>query len=408
MHIAVFYQYYHNPDCAAAAKHYALLEHWAGQHEVTLVTSSKWRAWRLTQEFPWVPDGVRLVEVDVPYDNRMSPLQRVGAFARYGAKALRAGMGLNRPDVLFGTSTPLSAAWVTALLARRYRVPWVYEVRDLWPDFPIEMQAVPRVLHGPLRSLEAHLYRSAAHIIAFSPGMQEHIARQGYAGKTTLLYNGTDLERARSVEAADVEELRSRHALKGRRVLLYAGTFGRANAIPALLEAARLLADRTDHCFVFIGDGYHERDIREASERLPNVRLLPPQPRHAVFAWFHLADAALVSFLPLPVLGTNSPSKFFDSLACGTPVVVTNEGWMRDFVEREGCGWYASLDSAGAYAAHLRTVLDDPGLLARMGDRAAALAFRPDLQMMFDRAAQAGVYLDIFEQVTRKGLEVRS
>lgn len=402
MHIAVFYQYFHNPDCAAAAKHYALLEQWAAHHKVTLVTTNKWRARRLTERYPWVPAGVRLVELDVPYDNRMSPLQRVRAFARYGGRALWAGLGVARPDVLFGTSTPLSAAWVTALLARRHGVPWIYEVRDLWPDFPIEMEVVPRLLHRPLRAVESQLYRSAAHIVAFSPGMQTHIAAQGFGDKTTLLYNGTDLDRARRVTPADVSALRTQHDLDGRRILLYAGTFGRANAIPALLEAAHHLAHRDDHCFVFIGDGYHERDIREAAERLPNVRLLPPQPRHAVFKWFHLADAALVSFLSLPVLGTNSPSKFFDSLACGTPVVVTNEGWMQDFVERERCGWYASLADSTAYAEALATVLDRPEHLDEMARKAAALTARPDLRLMFDRTAQAEAYLDLFEQVVRR------
>ncbi len=396
MHIAVFYQYYHNPDCAAAAKHYALLAHWAQAHTVTLVTSNKWRSHRLTHLFPWVPEGVRLVELDVPYDNKMSPLRRARSFTGYGTKAFWAGLRLPAPDVLFGTSTPLSAAWITALLARYHRVPWIYEVRDLWPDFPIEMEVVPPALHPYLRAVEARLYRSAAHVVAFSPDMERHVAQ--HTPHVSLLYNGTDLESARAVTPETVRALQQAHNLGDRRVLLYAGSFGRANAIPALLDAARHLADRSDHVFVFMGDGYHEADIRAAAEALPNVRLLPPQPRHAVLDWFHLASLSLVSFLPLRVLGTNSPSKLYDSLACGTPIVVTNEGWMRTLVEKEGCGWYAPLSDAEAYAALLRTLLDTPDALEKAGRCAAALPSRPDLKLMFDRDAQAEVYLDLFRQ----------
>ncbi len=399
MHIAVFYQYYHNPDCAAAAKHYTSLQHWVAEHTVTMITSARWRGERLTERYPWVPEGVRLVEFDVPYDNRMSALRRGGAFARYALKALRAGSRMPRPDVVFGTSTPLSAAWVAARVARHHGVPWVFEVRDLWPDFPIEMGAVPPRLHGPLRAAEARLYRDAAHLVAFSPGIEAHLAVQGHADKTTLLYNGTDLALIDAARGHDFEALRSAYGLGDKRVLLYAGTFGRANAISLMLEAARRLAYRDDHVFVFLGDGYYQEALAEAERTLPNVRLVPPQPHHAIFDWFHLAYASLVSFLPLPVLGANSPSKLYDSLACGTPIVVTNDGWMRDLVEAHGCGWFASSADEDGYVATLAHLLDHPEEVAEAGERAAAMVHHPGLRILFDRDAQARRYLDIFERV---------
>ncbi len=402
MHLAVLYQYYHNPDCAASARHYALLDCWAQRHDVTLITSNQWRAQRLSERFPWVPPGVRLVELDVQYSNRMPPLQRAMAFARYAARALGAARRLPRPDLLFGTSTPLSAAWTAARIARARQVPWVFEVRDLWPDFPIEMQAVPRLLHAQARRTEARLYGSAGHVIAFSPEMEAHVRHVAPAARTTLLYNGTDLPLVEAAAGADLDALRAAHGLAGKRVLLYAGAFGRANAIPFMLDAARALAHRDDHVFVFMGDGFHRDTIAEAAAALPNVRLVPPQPHHAIFPWFRLADLSLVSFIDLPVLGTNSPSKLYDSLASGTPVLVTNAGWMRDLVEKEGCGWYAPSSDVAAYAAAVAALLDAPEGLAEAGRRAGALPTQPGYRLMFSRQLQAARYLDIFEEVAAR------
>jgi hypothetical protein len=146
MHIAVFSQYHTNPDCPATSRHYTLLAHIAKTHRVTLLTTPAWKSQRLTREFSWVPPGVKIREADVPYENRMGPARRALAFAQYAAWAVRDGLRIEKPDVIWGISTPLTAAWAAAQVARWRRVPWVFEVQDLWPAFPIAMGAVPTAL----------------------------------------------------------------------------------------------------------------------------------------------------------------------------------------------------------------------------------------------------------------------
>ena len=396
MHVAVFSQYHTNPDCPATSRHYTLLAHLAKTHRVTLLTTPAWKGQRLTREFPWVPEGVEIWEAAIPYENQMGPARRALAFAQYAAWAVRAGLRIDKPDVIWGISTPLTAAWAAAQVARRRRVPWVFEVQDLWPAFPIAMGAVPTALaRQQLYRMEKRLYQSARYILPLSPDMTRYVTDLGIApAKVTTVLNGTDLELAARATPAAVAALRQAQGLIGKRVILYAGTFGRANDIPTLVAAAEAMAAAgSEVVWLFLGHGFFEPLIAAAAARWPGrIRLVGGQARHEVFAWFALAEVSVVSFLGLPVLDSNSPAKLYDSLAVGTPVVVTNAGWTKALVEQHRCGWYAPAGNAAALVAELLRLLSDPEMVAAAGASGRALAARE-----FDRqqlAAQVQLVLE--------------
>ena len=380
MHVAVFSQYHTNPDCPATSRHYTLLAHLAKTHRVTLLTTPAWKGQRLTREFAWVPEGVEIREAAIPYENRMGPGRRALAFAQYAAWAVREGLRIDKPDVIWGISTPLTAAWAAAQVARWRRVPWVFEVQDLWPAFPIAMGAVPTALaRQQLYRMEKRLYQSARHILPLSPDMARYVTDLGIpAEKVTTVLNGTDLELATRATPAVVAQLRQAQGLAGKQVILYAGTFGRANDMPTLVAAAEAMAaDDSEAVWVFLGHGFFEPLVAAAVVRWPGrIRLVGGQARHAVFAWFALAAVSVVSFLELPVLDSNSPAKLYDSLAVGTPVVVTNAGWTQALVEEHACGWYVPAGNAGALAARLRGLLMQPEQLVAAGGNGKALAVR--------------------------------
>ena len=396
MHIAVFSQYHTNPDCPATSRHYTLLAHIAKTHRVTLLTTPAWKGQRLTQAFPWVPAGVDIREANVAYENRMGPARRALAFAQYAAWAVRAGLQMERPDVIWGISTPLTAAWAAAQVARWRRVPWVFEVQDLWPAFPIAMGAVPTALaRQQLYRMEKGLYESARRIVPLSPDMARYVTDLGIApDKVTTVLNGTDLDLAAHATPAAVAQLRHAQGLSGKRVVLYAGTFGRANDISTLVAAAETLVAADEQAvWLFLGHGFHAPLIAAAAARWPGrIRLVGGQARHEVFAWFALAEVSVVSFLGLPVLDANSPAKLYDSLAVGTPVVVTNQGWTKALVEQHGCGWYVPAGDAGALAERLRTLLAQPEALAAAGGRGQRLA-----RAEFDRQRLAAQMQRILE-----------
>lgn len=400
MHIAVFSQYHTNPDCPATSRHYTLLAHIARMHRVTLITTRTWEPQQLTHEFPWVPAGVELRAAQVPYQNRMGTLRRGLAFGQYAAYALREGMCIDKPDVVWGISTPLTAAWAAAQVARWRQVPWVFEVQDLWPAFPIAMGAVPNLwAQRRLLSLEKKLYQSARHILPLSPDMTAYIRGLGVPDdKLATVLNGTDLDLAAHATDEAVAALRQELQLHGKRVVLYAGTFGRANNIAMLLEAAtQLAANCPEVTWLFMGHGFDERLVQQAAARYPFIRLIPPQPRHAVFTWFRLADISIVSFLGLPILDANSPAKLYDSLAVGTPVVVTNSGWTRALIERHQCGWFTPADSPSSLAGLLQKLFTHPDVLQAAGDKGQKVA-----QAIFDRQHLADQVQGILEQAARQ------
>lgn len=364
MHILAFIHHYHTPDCATAVRPYSLVRHLARNHDVTLITTDAWRSRRHTDEFQWVPDNVRLIEYDVTYRNAMGTSERVIAFAKFAARALADGIRGTKPDVIFATSTPLSTGLVGALVARWHRVPWVFEVRDLWPDFPIQMGALRSpVLRSLLYRLESFLYRNASHVIGLSPDMTDHVQQIApQTAASTVLY-GSDLDFHRAVSDEDVARMRAIAGKDAPMTVLYAGSFGRANAIPSLIEVARKLQHRSDIRFVMTGEGYHAETVRQAERALDNLTRIPPLPHHQAVALFAAADVSLVSFADVPVLSSNSPGKLFDSLAAGTPVVVTNPGWTADVVRENRCGWVVPPEDVSAMAKTLVELRDRPQTL---------------------------------------------
>jgi glycosyltransferase involved in cell wall biosynthesis len=398
VHIAVFSQYHTNPDCPATSRHYSLLKHIARTHRVTLITTRTWEAQRLTHQYPWLPDGVEMRAADVAYENRMGVARRVLSFGKYAAYALKEGLRIDKPDVIWGISTPLTAAWAAAQVAWLRRVPWVFEVQDLWPSFPIAMGAVPsKLAQQRLFALEKGLYNSARHTVTLSPNMTSYVHGLGLPEhKVTTIWNGTDLDLAAQATPEATEALRAEYGLVGCRVVLYAGTFGRANDIPTLIAAAEQLAPRLpDVVWLFMGHGFDEPRLREAAARCPAIRVVPPQPRHEVFKWFRLAEVSVVSFLGLPVLDSNSPAKFYDSLAVGTSVIVTNQGWTKELVEKHRCGWYSPAGDAAELSNRVADILQDREQRQRAGDAGKRLAYdafnrdqlATEMQLVLEQAA---------------------
>ena len=274
----------------------------------------------------------------------------------------------------------------------------MFEVQDLWPSFPIAMGAVKsKHMQQWLYKLEKSLYRSASHIITLSPDMTDYVAGLGISReKITTNHNGTNLEMVDAVQPEDVEALRQKYQLQGKQVVLYAGTYGRANDMPTMLQVIERLAGEQHIRFVFAGAGFYEPQLQELAQRVPNLLLLPPQPRTDIFKLFKLADLSVVSFNDLPILAVNSPAKMYDSLACATPVLVTNAGWTKVFLEENSCGWFAPAEQPKAIAQTISELLAQPQELEAAGARGAAIA-----RKLFDRKQLVLQIEEVLEQVAR-------
>jgi glycosyltransferase involved in cell wall biosynthesis len=335
-------------------------------------------------------DGIDVLFLNIPYANRYATPVRLASFTAFTIAAGVAGALERRPDVVFASSTPLTIGIAGLATARLKRVPFVFEIRDLWPAVPVEL--------GTLRSrpavrsaewLERRLYDGAKRIVVLSEGAQQDLERRGIPSeKLALIPNAADLDVFRP--GVVDEGFRARHGLEGRFVALYAGAMGRANGLDQLVDAAEALRD-SRVTIVALGDGGErprlERRTRELG--LDNLRFLPPVAKDELAGIVGAADVTLTIFAPYPVLETNSPNKFFDSLAAGKPVVVNLDGWLRRLVEENDAGAWTPGGDPRALANVLAELATDPARVERMGRNARALAEREfSRDLMAERLAR--------------------
>jgi glycosyltransferase involved in cell wall biosynthesis len=330
-------------------------------------------------------DGIEVVGVSGAYSDYMSATassdrERMLAFGRFAAGASAAAVRGPRPDVIYATSPPLTIAIPALAAAARWRVPLVFEVRDLWPEAPIQMGALanPRV-QRQARALEREAYRRARRVIALSPGIRDGIVGTGVPpGKVVMVPNASDLDLFQPTEPPE------------QFLVSYFGTMGEANDLTLAIEAARKLPDMP---FVLMGDGKRRAELERAAP--PNVSFPGPAAgKEQVAQLAARSGACLTFFKDVPVLATNSPNKLFDTFAAGRPAIVNMDGWMRRLVEDNDAGLYVR--DAEDLAQKLAWLRAHPEEVARMGRNGRALAERE-----FDRDLLAGRVLDVLEEVAR-------
>jgi glycosyltransferase involved in cell wall biosynthesis len=322
-------------------------------------------------------DGIEVVGARGAYSDYVSATatsypRRMLAFARFALTASLAALRGPRPDVVYATSPPLTIALPALLAAARHRAPLVFEVRDLWPEAPIQMGALRNPLARRLaRALERAVLRRSARVIALSPGIRAGVEAAGVPPeRIALVPNASDLELF--TPALDRAAERARLGLGDGFVCSYFGTLGEANDLGQVIRAAELAPDVT---FVLQGDGKQRAELeRRAGD---NVVFLPPAAAKEDVARLAAAsDACLTIFKDVPVLATNSPNKLFDTFAAGRPAIVNQPGWMRELVERNEAGLYVRAGDAGDLASKIAWLRGHPEEAARMGRNARALAER--------------------------------
>jgi glycosyltransferase involved in cell wall biosynthesis len=335
-------------------------------------------------------DGIDVLFLNVPYANRYPTPVRLASFTAFTVAAGVAGALERKPDVVFASSTPLTIGIAGLATARLKRVPFVFEIRDLWPAVPVQLGALRN--RPAVRSaewLERRLYEGAERIVVLSEGAQQDLERRGVPSeKLALIPNAADLDVFRP--GVVDEGFRAQHGLEGRFVALYAGAMGRANGLDQLVDAAdRLRGSRV--AIVALGDGGERPRLEHRARELglDNLLFLPPVAKEKLAGIVGAAEVTLTIFAPYPVLETNSPNKFFDSLAAGKPVVVNLDGWLRRLVEENDAGVWVPGGDAEALAGSLAELAGDRGRVERMGRNARALAEREfSRDLMAERLAR--------------------
>jgi len=347
-------------------------------------------------------DGIHVIRIPEPYGNEMSFARRLLAFGRFARAATKVVCGL-KADLVFATSTPLSVGIPGMKGARRLGVPFVFEVRDLWP----EVMIAGGVLRNPFliwysRRLERTLYRVADRIIALAPGMTEGICRPGISpDKVVMIPNSSDLDLFRPGEEPLVD---ARFGRPDEFRLVYTGAHGLMNGLDAVLDVAVELKRRAEAGvrFVFIGQGAQRQRLMDRSQRegiASMVSWVPSIPKEELARVLPGMDVGLMILKNIPMFYyASSPNKFFDYIACGLPVLNNYPGWLADMIREHQCGRVVPPDDPVAFADAVVWLRDHRDEIRDMGRRSRRLA-----ESQFSRDSLGDLFVKTLEETYRAG-----
>lgn len=339
----------------------------------------------------------RVVQFDIPCGNEMGLAARTGAFLRFAARAAPRACR-SAVDLVVASSTPLTVA-LPALAGRALRgTPFLFEIRDPWPELPRAMGGVPAPALWAMDRLATAACRRAAAVVALSEGMAETAVARGAApARVHVVPNGCDLH----LFGPHVAPWRPEQAAPWECLALYAGAHGRANGLSTLLDAAAILQARGEARLriLLVGEGSETPALmaRAAADGLANVTFLGPLPRAAIGRLHAGCQVALHLLADLPAFAEwTSPNKIMDGLAAGLPVVTNQPGRAARIVEDGPSGIAVPPGDAVALADALVRLAADPALRARLG-----AAARSQAVARWDRRRLAARFVAIAEAAAR-------
>lgn len=353
MHILIVHQAFATLHEPGGTRHHEFARLLAGRgHRVTIIASpvSYLTGSPAASASEEREDGVRVLRARVYAAHHRSFFHRLIAFFSFMISSLLLGLRVEDVDLVWGTSPPIFQGVTAWALARVKCAPFLFEVRDLWPQFAIAVGVLRHPILIRLSEwLERFLYRHAERVVVNSPGFVAHVQDRG-ARQVELIPNGADPEMFNPLE--DGAAFRRAHGWGNAFIVLYAGAHGVSNDLAVVLEAAERLAHRKDIRFVLLGDGKEKPSLqaRAREKGLDNVTFLPPVPKNEVPLALAAADACLAILKPLEEYKTTYPNKVFDYMAAGRPIVLAIDGVIREVVEAAGCGIFARPGSPSALA----------------------------------------------------------
>jgi glycosyltransferase involved in cell wall biosynthesis len=323
-------------------------------------------------------DGIDVHYLPIAYDNKFDFRARSVSFLKYVWQAVALMEKLKEAQLVYAISVPLTVGLAAIRIRKKFNIPFVFEVGDLWPEAPIQLGFINNFFFKhSLYLLEKEIYKKAEVIIALSPAIKEAIALKMKAKKIVVIPNMADCEFFHPEEKNVL--LEDRFNVSGKFVVSYIGAIGFANGLDYFLECAN--ASRKNSLpikFIFCGDGaLRERLQGYATKlKLDNLSFISFQNREGVKKIMNITDAAFVCYKRIAVLETGSPNKYFDGLASGKLMIINFGGWIRADIEENKCGFYANPNDPMDFVNQIKTFVEDPDLLKQYQQSARSLAER--------------------------------
>jgi glycosyltransferase involved in cell wall biosynthesis len=372
MKVIYVHQYFRTPQEGGAVRSYHLAKGMVDAGiEVEMITAGNQKGY----DQRWI-DGIKVHYLPVPYDQKFSFIKRLKAFWDFSFQAKKLLKKLARPDLLYITSTPLTTGWIGLWAKRKLAIPYLFEVRDLWPQAPIEVGAIKnKILIKYLQKLEAKIYKNALSLVALSPGIASHLRGICPNSEVHLVPNFSDIQTFHP-EKKNARVLQ-KHDLSDELTIAYTGALGKVNAVEELLEVAQLAKEKGKKWqFLIMGKGSAEDELKKMAteNELNNLKFIPFGSKGQVNEVLSVSDFAWISFAHLPVLKTNSPNKFFDAIAAGKAILVNHKGWVYQLTKEYDLGISFLPGNLEQSFRQLEALEDNPEKLNQMMRNARKLA----------------------------------
>lgn len=411
MRITFLCQYFPPEMGAPSARTYEHARHWVRMgHEVTVITGfpnhptgiirPEYRGYFIKRESI---DGIDLLRTWIYCAANKGFLRRILNFLSFFFSSFVLGaLKTRRPDLIVGTSPQFFCAVSAYLLSILKRVPFVFEVRDIWPQSAIELGVLKnRIIIRLLEAIEMHLYRRAALIVIVAESTRQYLIDKGVdSAKIAIIPNGIDDGYLASATATP-DDVRRETGLEGKFIVSYIGTHGISHALGVVLQAAGQLRDDISIHFLFIGEGAEKASLKSqaAGMNLSNVTFIDEQPRERLLAFYRASDLSLVPLKRLPIFRKVLPSKLFELMGAGCPVICGVEGEAARLVTRSEAGVCVEPENVEALVNAIRLLRDDPALRAQMSSNGQSF-----VKANYLRSTLAWRYLEEMQKVSGNSL----
>ena len=401
MRVLYFHQHFTIPTQAGGTRSYELAKHLIARgHSVCMVCgeTAKLDLPKTTMKnvHRGMVDGIDVIQIALPYSNKDGIAKRAWTFVKFGWKGIQIALKENY-DLLFATSTPLTAG-VPGIVMKLFRKKkFVFEVRDLWPELPKALGMKNLFLLWGMSILEWLSYHCADACVGLSPGICDGIKRKSQSDKRiAMIPNGCDLE---IFKPSSRDNLSLDGVSATDKVAVFTGAHGIANGLDAVLDVAAVLKakQRTDIVLAFIGDGKMKPHLMERArkEQLDNCKFYAPMPKTELNKLVASADVGLMVLANVPAFyyGT-SPNKFFDYISSGLPVLNNYPGWLADMIKENHLGVVVTPNDAKAFADGLISLLDNEDYRVSCGKNARCFS-----ESHFSRAQLGNEFVSFLESV---------
>ncbi len=402
MHILYIHQHFATPAGSTGTRSYEFARRWVkAGHKVTLITGyydigglqvNKALYQKQTIE------GINVVVVGTKYSNKQSYICRIISFMSFCLLSIYAGLRTIDVDVIYATSTPLTVGIPAMFIKWLRKVPFVFEVRDQWPEIPIKLGIIKNsFLIKTLLWLEKTIYKSCSSIVSLSQGQADGIKEVLTDEKPiTVIPNSCDVDVFRP--EIDGSGIRQKRGWGDKLVLIHTGAMGKVNGLQFVIEAADKLKDHSDIIFVLIGDGNQKSSLEnEVKKRgLANVEILSSVPKRELPEYYAAADTGLVIIGNYPIIEHNSANKFFDSLSAGRPVLINYSGWQRKILEENEAGFGCDLYNLEKFVEKVLYLNSHRQQVKQMGRNARRVAIEK-----FNRDKLAKQALEIISELKK-------